>query len=62
MKYRDQIVRFLTALIDQQAARVLVEPQERGPGFWFGGGNAIKVDGEELLVMGESEILAVLED
>ncbi|PYA88512.1 co-chaperone GroES, partial [Pseudomonas aeruginosa] len=28
----------------------------------YSGSNAIKVDGEELLVMGESEILAVLED
>ena len=43
MQHRDQLARFLTTLLDQDAARVLVEPQERGPGFWFGGGNCIRV-------------------
>lgn len=30
---------FCHALIDQRAAKVIVEPQEPASGFWFGGGN-----------------------
>jgi hypothetical protein len=36
---RQRLTAFCHALIDQQAARVIVEPQERASGFWFGGGN-----------------------
>ncbi len=30
------------ALINQEAAKVLVEPQDRSTGFWFGGGNIVQ--------------------
>lgn len=39
---RDKLIAFCQALIDPQAAEVLIEPQERSPGFWFGGGNLIE--------------------
>jgi hypothetical protein len=51
MHQRDSLVRFLSALIDQDAARILVAPQESAPGFWFGGGNAIRV-GADIFVSG----------
>lgn len=40
------------ALIDQQAARVIVEPQMRRAGFWFGGGNMVADQDGNLLVVG----------
>jgi hypothetical protein len=51
MQHRDTLARFLTTLIDQQAASVLVPPQDSGPGFWFGGGNAIRV-GNDIYLCG----------
>ena len=36
---REKLIAFCHALIDPQAAEVLIEPLERSPGFWFGGGN-----------------------
>lgn len=39
---QDRLAALLAALIDQQAARVLVEPQRRSTGFWFGGGNTVQ--------------------
>lgn len=39
-----------SALVDQQRARVLVEPQDRSTGFWFGGGNiVVDADGSILI-------------
>jgi hypothetical protein len=39
-----------SALINQKAARVLVEPLERSSGYWFGGGNLVRDrDGSVLL-------------
>lgn len=37
-----RLTAFLRALIDQDRARVLIEPTERLPGFWFGGGNIVE--------------------
>ena len=37
-----KLLALLQALIDQEAACVLVEPYERASGFWFGGGNMVK--------------------
>ena len=34
-----RLVRFASALIDQQRASIVVPPQQPAPGFWFGGGN-----------------------
>jgi hypothetical protein len=39
-------------LINQENAKVIVEPQHRSTGFWFGGGNMIQLPGGELLVVG----------
>jgi len=42
---------FARGLVDQQAARVIVPPNERSAGFWFGGGNMIEdADGHLYLV------------
>ncbi|MEM7146216.1 MAG: exo-alpha-sialidase [Verrucomicrobiota bacterium] len=40
------------AIVDQQNARVLIPPQQNGPGFWFGGGNIIQDEDGSLLVCG----------
>ncbi len=46
----EKLTALASALIDQRAARVLVEPLERSTGFWFGGGNVIRDrDGSVLL-------------
>lgn len=37
-----RLTRFLQAIVNQEAARVLVPPQENLPGFWFGGGNLVR--------------------
>lgn len=41
---REKLVGLLSALIDQERAHVLVEPQQRSGGFWFGGGNMVRDD------------------
>ena len=39
-----------SALVDQQNARILIEPQDRSTGYWFGGGNLIQdIDGSVLI-------------
>jgi len=38
---RDRLNTLATRLVDQEAARVIVEPQDRSEGFWFGGGNLV---------------------
>ncbi len=43
---------FCHALVDQQAARVIVEPQDRSSGFWFGGGNMAEGPDGALYVVG----------
>ena len=46
----DRLIRLGRALVDQERAQILVEPQRRSSGFWFGGGNVIQdVDGSLLL-------------
>ena len=35
------LIQFLTALIDQQKAQVLVPPYANASGYWFGGGNLV---------------------
>jgi len=39
-------------LIDQDAARIIVEPNERASGYWFGGGNMVQLPGGSLAVVG----------
>ena len=38
----DRICALLSALIDQEAAQVIVPPYQAAPGFWFGGGNLVE--------------------
>lgn len=40
------------ALINQDRARVIVEPNERASGFWFGGGNMVQAGDGSLYVVG----------
>jgi hypothetical protein len=49
---QERLTALLTALIDQEAARVIVEPQARATGFWFGGGNTVQDDDGTLWVCG----------
>ena len=37
-KAREALVSLAKALVDQDAASVLVEPQQNADGFWFGSG------------------------
>ena len=39
---RHALLNLLNALIDQDAARILVPPYAAEPGFWFGGGNVVQ--------------------
>lgn len=49
---RKRLTEFSQALINQEQARVIVEPQQRASGFWFGGGNMIEDDDGVLYVVG----------
>lgn len=49
---RERLIQFSRALIDQESARVIVEPQQRASGFWFGGGNMIQAEDGALYVVG----------
>jgi len=42
----------LSALIDQEAAQVIVSPYQAAPGFWFGGGNLVEDEGGTLWLSG----------
>lgn len=39
---KDRLIGFSQALINQEAARIIIEPQQRREGFWFGGGNLVE--------------------
>lgn len=50
-KAKERLVRFGQALINQEAARIVIEPMQRQEGFWFGGGNLVEgPDGHFYLV------------
>ena len=40
--HQEKLTALASALVDQEKARVLVEPQDRSTGFWFGGGNVVQ--------------------
>ena len=42
----------LLALMDQKAAKVAVPPYRNAPGFWFGGGNAVRDDKGTIWLVG----------
>ena len=37
-----KLVRLGTSLVDQKRARILIEPAQDKPGFWFGAGNVVR--------------------
>ncbi len=49
---KNKLIALGQALIDQQVARVVVEPYARGSGFWFGGGNIIRDPDGGVLIVG----------
>lgn len=49
---KQKLTRLAAELIDQEQARVLVEPQDRSTGFWFGGGNVIQDRDGSILICG----------
>ncbi|MFP6693283.1 MAG: hypothetical protein VB875_09720, partial [Pirellulales bacterium] len=48
----DKLVAYSSALVDQQAARVIVPPQQPANGFWFGGGNLVEDELGNFLLVG----------
>ena len=40
-----RLAAFSKLLVDQEKARIIVEPFNRSQGYWFGGGNMIDIDG-----------------
>ncbi len=48
----ERLIALGQALIDQEKARVIVEPNERASGFWFGGGNMVQCHDGSLYVVG----------
>lgn len=51
-EYRDRLVRFAQALVDQEKARIVVEPQANAEGYWFGGGNLVAAPNGDLYLVG----------
>ena len=49
---RDRLISLGRALVDQQAARIVVEPNARQAGFWFGGGNLMETSEGRLHLVG----------
>ncbi len=47
-----KLINFAQALINQQNARVVVPPQQKASGFWFGGGNMVQAASGELYICG----------
>ena len=38
---KERVEKFASALIDQNSAKVIIDPNSNSKGFWFGGGNII---------------------
>ncbi len=47
-----KLLHLARALVDQEAARILIEPQSRASGFWFGGGNVLRDGDGSFLISG----------
>jgi len=52
----EKLTALAAALIDQDAARILVEPLERSTGYWFGGGNVIRDRDGAILISGRYRV------
>lgn len=53
---KEKLTNLASALIDQDSARVLVEPLERSTGYWFGGGNVILDHDGSVLICGRYRV------
>ncbi|MDF1657027.1 MAG: hypothetical protein P1U58_05410 [Verrucomicrobiales bacterium] len=49
---QSKLTTLASELINQEAARILVEPQDPSTGYWFGGGNVIQDHDGSILVCG----------
>lgn len=49
---RNALAQFALALVNQRQARVVIEPNQRASGFWFGGGNMVRTAADELFLVG----------
>lgn len=49
---RQRLIALTEALVDQQAARILIEPLGNRQGFWFGGGNVVRDRDGSVLICG----------
>jgi hypothetical protein len=49
---RQHLLAFGEALVNQERARVIVEPMRRAAGFWFGGGNLVEAPRGDLYLTG----------
>lgn len=49
---KQKLVTLASELVDQEKARILVEPQARETGYWFGGGNVVRDRDGSILVAG----------
>lgn len=52
----EKLTALASALINQEAARILVEPLERSTGYWFGGGNIIRDHDGSVLICGRYRV------
>ena len=48
----NKLTALASALVDQGSARILVEPQDRSTGYWFGGGNVVQDRDGSILIAG----------
>jgi hypothetical protein len=49
---KERLTQLASELINQENALVLVEPQDRSTGFWFGGGNVVQDRDGSILIAG----------
>lgn len=54
--HAEKLVALARALVDQEQARILVEPYGGAPGFWFGGGNVIRDEDGSVLLCGRYRV------
>ncbi|MEZ4672804.1 MAG: hypothetical protein R2932_00995 [Caldilineaceae bacterium] len=48
----ERLVRFGQALVNQEAARLIIPPQANAEGYWFGGGNLVEAPNGDLYLVG----------
>lgn len=54
--HRQKLIALSRALVDQEQARILVEPYGESSGFWFGGGNVIQDRDGSVLICGRHRV------